>query len=232
MGFISGDRAGKAAGYRPIASAVKEAAADLSADGLARVERQREHLQQVIRETTHSLARFFLEIDSNFKQFKTAARLRSHAAQRLESQGVYYKEGRVTIDRYLDAVSQYATAVATEAQYKATYNISIIALEEAKGTLLDFKQIAIVAGPNASVPSAQARPRNRAHAVRPSASSSNARHACATGPVTATDRHRPGARPSRENVQIPVHRRHRLQSNRSPRLVHHHPGPVERPVRS
>ena len=43
----------------------------------------------------------------------------------------------------MDAVSQYATAVATEAQYKTTYNISIVALEEAKGTLLDYKQIAI-----------------------------------------------------------------------------------------
>ncbi len=129
---------------------VKEAAADVSADGLPRLERRRESLQQVIRETTHSLARFFLEIDSNFKQLKTAARLRANAASRLDMQRAYYEEGRVTIDRYLDVVRQYATAVGTEAQYKTTYNTSIIALEEAKGTLLDYKQIAVVPSPNAS----------------------------------------------------------------------------------
>src|SRR5262249_48154919 len=95
----------------------------------------------------HSLARFFLEIDANYKQFKTASRLRAAAAQRLDAQRSYYEEGRITIDRFLDAVSQYATAVATEAQYKTTYNISIVALEEAKGTLLAYDNISVAEGP-------------------------------------------------------------------------------------
>ena len=56
--------------------------------------------------------------------------------------GPFYEEGRITIDRYLDAVSQYASAVAQEAQFKTTYNISIVALEEAKGTLLAYDNIA------------------------------------------------------------------------------------------
>ena len=47
--------------------------------------RARAYLQQVVHQTTHSLARFFLEIDANFKQFKTASRLRAAAAIRLES---------------------------------------------------------------------------------------------------------------------------------------------------
>ena len=102
--------------------------------------RARAYLQQVVHQTTHSLARFFLEIDANYKQFKTASRLRAAAAQRLDAQRAYYEEGRITIDRFLDAVSQYATAVATEAQYKTTYNISIVALEEAKGTLAGLRQ--------------------------------------------------------------------------------------------
>ena len=108
----------------------------------------RAYLQQVVHQTTHSLARFFLEIDANYKQFKTASRLRAAAALRLESQRAYYEEGRITIDRFLDAVSQYATAVATEAQYKTTYNISIVALEEAKGTLLAYDNIAVAEGPH------------------------------------------------------------------------------------
>ena len=109
--------------------------------------RSRAHLQQVVHQATHTLARFFLEIDANYKQFKTASRLRAAAAQRLDAQRAYYEEGRITIDRFLDAVSQYATAVATEAQYKTTYNIAIVALEEAKGTLLAYDNI-VVGEPN------------------------------------------------------------------------------------
>ena len=114
--------------------------------------RSRSYLNQVVHQTTHSLARFFLEIDANYKQYKVAVRLRNAAAQRLDAQRAYYEEGRITIDRFLDAVSQYATAVATEAQYKATYNISLAALAEAKGTLLADRNIAIAEGPRPRKP--------------------------------------------------------------------------------
>jgi hypothetical protein len=103
-------------------------------------------LAQIVQQTTHSLARFFLELDANYKQFQTAKRFRAAAAQRLEAQRACYEQGRITIDRYLDAVIQYTSAVAQEAQFKASYNISLIALEEAKGTLLGHDQI-VVADP-------------------------------------------------------------------------------------
>ena len=61
--------------------------------------RQRAFLQQIVHQTTHSLARFFLEVDANYKQFKTAQRLRAAAQQRLEAQRAFYEEGRITIDR-------------------------------------------------------------------------------------------------------------------------------------
>ena len=67
-------------------------------------------------------------------------------AQRLDAQRADYDDGRITLDRYLDAVSQYATAVATEAEYKTTYNISLAALAEAKGTLLTDRNIEIARG--------------------------------------------------------------------------------------
>ncbi len=129
--------------------------------------RSRAYLQQVVHQTTHSLARFFLEIDANYKQFKTASRLRAAAAQRLDAQRAYYEEGRITIDRFLDAVSQYATAVATEAQYKTTYNISIVALEEAKGTLLAYDNIAVAEGPHPRKAYIQARDIQNAHRQHP-----------------------------------------------------------------
>src|SRR5207248_782791 len=125
--------------------------------------KQRAYLQQVVHQTTHSLARFFLEVDANYKQFKTASRLRAAAAQRLEAQRAFYEEGRITIDRYLDAVSQYANAVAQEAQFKTTYNISIVALEEAKGTLLAYDNIAVAEGPNPQKAYVQAKDQQRGH---------------------------------------------------------------------
>ena len=109
--------------------------------------RQRAFLQQMVHQRTHQLARYYLEIDANYKQFKTASRLRAAAAERLEAQRAYYEEGRITIDRFLDAVSQYAQAVATEAEYKTLYNISIIVFEESKGTLLSYNNIAVAEGP-------------------------------------------------------------------------------------
>jgi RNA polymerase sigma factor (sigma-70 family) len=104
-------------------------------------------LEQVKRDKTHYLARMFLNIDANYKQWQTASRLRAAAAQRLDAQRAYYEEGRITVDRFLDAVSQYTTAVATEAQYKATYNTTIVGLEEAKGTLLDRARIVVADAP-------------------------------------------------------------------------------------
>jgi hypothetical protein len=136
---------------------VNAAEGDVSGDGLARLEQSKAYHQQIIHQTTHSLSRFFLEIESNYKQLKTASRLRDAAAKRLDAQRAYYDEGRITIDRFLDSVSQYATAVATEAQYKTAYNISIVGLEEAKGTLLEHDEITVVEGPT-PVNSAMASP--------------------------------------------------------------------------
>jgi len=109
--------------------------------------RSRAYRRQVIHQTTHSLARFFLEIDANYKQYQTAQRLRAAAAERLGAQRAYYEEGRITVDRFMDAISQFTTAVATENQYLTTYNISLAALCEAKGTLLADRNIVVAEGP-------------------------------------------------------------------------------------
>ena len=125
--------------------------------------RQRAFLQQIVHQTTHSLARFFLEVDANYKQFRTAQRLRAAAQLRLEAQRAFYEEGRITIDRLLDAVSQYANAIAQEAQYKTSYNTSIAALEEAKGTLLAYDNIAVAEGPSPRKAYIQAKDQRAGH---------------------------------------------------------------------
>jgi RNA polymerase sigma factor (sigma-70 family) len=110
-------------------------------------ERQRkvreEKLQQVLRQQTHSLARFFLDVDATYKQAATATRLRASGSQRLDAQRAYYKHGRITVDRFLEVVSQYCTAMATESQYKTNYNIALTNLSEAKGTLLADREIVV-----------------------------------------------------------------------------------------
>lgn len=103
--------------------------------------RAREH--QVRHQATHTLARFFLEIDASYKQFQAAHRLTKAAARRLEAQRSAYEQGRITVDRYIDAIVQYTTAIATEHQYRTQYSISLAALEEAKGTLLDYDHVAV-----------------------------------------------------------------------------------------
>ena len=106
-------------------------------------ERRRASSQQVLHQSTHTLARFFLEVDASYKQFRAAGRLRETARMRLEARQASYEAGSVPIDRYLGALSDWSTAVASEAQARAGYNTSIIALEEAKGTLLGYANIVV-----------------------------------------------------------------------------------------
>jgi outer membrane protein TolC len=109
--------------------------------------RSRALQQQVIHQATHSLARFFLEVEARHKQFRQAQRVRAAAAERLEAQRAEYEHGCITIDRFLDVISQYANAMAQEAQHLSTYNMALAGLSEAKGTLLADRQITVAAGP-------------------------------------------------------------------------------------
>src|SRR5208282_3857859 len=86
-------------------------------------------------------------------------------------------------DRFLDAVSQYASAVAQEAQYKMTYNISIVALEEAKGTLLAYNNIAVAEGPHPRKAYVQARDIQDAHRKLPIPPNGPMYRQRVTGPV-------------------------------------------------
>ena len=63
------------------------------------------------------------------------SRLRRPPPRRLEAQRAFYEEGRITIDRYFDSVSQYASAVAQEAQFKTTYNIALAGPGRSEGNV-------------------------------------------------------------------------------------------------
>jgi len=145
--------------------------------------RQRAFLQQVVLQTSHALARFFLEVDSNYKLFKTAGRVKAAAKQRLDAQAAFYENGSVTIDRYLDAVNRWATAVAQEADYRTRYNTAIAALEEAKGTLLAYDNIALAEGPWPAKAYTQARDQQAAHNQHPTGGSGPYQPSPRTGPL-------------------------------------------------
>ncbi len=105
---------------------------------------QQAELQQVIQQKTHTMARMLLEVDAGYQHYQTAKHLREATTERLAAQRSAYEEGRITVDRFLDAISQHATAVATESECLATYNIALAALAEAKGTLLTEDGIVIM----------------------------------------------------------------------------------------
>jgi Outer membrane efflux protein len=109
--------------------------------------RARARERQVLHQSTRLLARTYLDVDASYKQYTAAKRLQAAAAHRLEVQRAYYDEGRITIDRFLDAVDKNADAIAAEARYKAAYNVSLAALCEAKGTLLADRNVTMVDGP-------------------------------------------------------------------------------------
>lgn len=109
--------------------------------------RQRTYLQQTVHQSIHQVYRFILDVDSNYKTFRFASLARESAATQLKVRRARYELGQILIDNYLDSVARWADAVSEEARYKTQYNISIIALEEAKGTLLSYDNIALSEGP-------------------------------------------------------------------------------------
>jgi outer membrane protein TolC len=109
--------------------------------------RARARQRQVFDQTTRSLARSFLEVDSSYERYAAARRLKAAAGKRLEAQRGFYDNGRITLDRVLDAVEQSALAIATEARHKAAYIVSLADLSAAKGTLLADRNIVVAEGP-------------------------------------------------------------------------------------
>ncbi len=105
--------------------------------------RSRAFLRQVVHQTTHSLARSFLEVDANFKQYARAHRVRDASEKQLAAQCALWESGKITVDRYLGAIAQFSTAVANEHQYLATYNASLAFVSEVKGTLLTDRNIIV-----------------------------------------------------------------------------------------
>ena len=140
---------------------------DLSAEQVAKERQERDQqlsrLRQLIGQTTHELVRCDQEVVAGYQRFQSAQKVKVVAQRRLDAQRAFYEEGRITVDRILDAINRLADATNQEAQSKASYNTSIAALEEAKGTLLIYEGVTIVSKPSPRRRYIQARDQRAGH---------------------------------------------------------------------
>jgi outer membrane protein TolC len=111
------------------------------------VTRSQESLDQVVQQSTQSLDQALREVETEYQSYAKTRRLRNAAEKRLEAQWSYWEEGRITADRYLDAVEQYATLLTSEHQHLSAYNAALAVVSECKGTLLEDQNI-VVAEPH------------------------------------------------------------------------------------
>lgn len=99
---------------------------------------------KLIHRKTHDLARYFLEVGANFKQFQTATKLQAEALTNLEALRSDYDRRGIDVGVYLEAVDRWTRAVSQSADFKARYNTSIASFGRAKGTLLDHDQVTLI----------------------------------------------------------------------------------------
>jgi outer membrane protein TolC len=157
--------------------------------------RQRAFLQQTVHQQSHALARFFLEVDANYKQYRAAQRVKDATWERLDSQKARWELGlrnpaqsrspgeAVTTEQLIDSINAWTNAIAQEAQYRCTYNTSIAVLEESKGTLLAYDNIAVAEGPWPRKAYLQAHDQQAAHRQHPIGEDGNSHPRPISSPV-------------------------------------------------
>jgi RNA polymerase sigma factor (sigma-70 family) len=106
-------------------------------------------LEEEIQHATRILDMNLRWVDAIYDQYQFAKKVRTAAQRTLATQRAHYDEGRITIDRCLEAARKFGEALTKEARDKAMYNIAIVALEEAKGTLLEHDEITLAEAPAA-----------------------------------------------------------------------------------
>ena len=95
-------------------------------------------------QATHSLARFFLESDANTSSTRPRSGSRIAASRGADAgSACVLREGRITIDRYLDVGGQYANAVAAGRLWHKTNYTRSSRGRTAKGTLPEHEKIAV-----------------------------------------------------------------------------------------
>ncbi len=92
----------------------------------------------------HDLARYFLEIDCNYKLYESASKLRKSAMSRFKEADSRLRTGDIPASQYIKAAERWAHALAQEADFLARYNAAIAAFEAVTGTLLNRDGVKVV----------------------------------------------------------------------------------------
>ena len=89
--------------------------------------------------------RAVVETTDCYRHYEKTKRLRMAAQERMEARRSYWFKRRITADRYLDAVEQYASLLSDEHRHLAAYNSAITAVSACQGTLLANENIIVQA---------------------------------------------------------------------------------------
>ncbi|HEU5118933.1 MAG TPA: hypothetical protein VFT74_20245, partial [Isosphaeraceae bacterium] len=92
----------------------------------------------------HDLARYFLELDSNYKLYESASRLRQSAMSRLQVADSRLRTGEISASQYIKTAERWAHALAQEADFLARYNAALAAFDAVTGTLLNRDGVTVV----------------------------------------------------------------------------------------
>jgi outer membrane protein TolC len=96
-----------------------------------------------------ALAKQYSLVIQNYKLIEIRRMAREALAEQLRVRSELFKKGakNSTIEFFLDAQNQWATALSQEFQAVVDYNVSLAAFEFARGTILDRNKIVIGEGP-------------------------------------------------------------------------------------
>lgn len=111
-------------------------------------DRAAEFLKQIERQVTHSLARFHLELEANTKRLDFAYRARSEATLRLKEAQALFVTRKIDAPAYFEALRAWGSAVEMVERVMMDRQVSIVALHEAEGTLLDYDRVIVLDPPS------------------------------------------------------------------------------------
>ncbi len=109
------------------------------------IAKDRANIRQNLHQIEHLLATSLRTIDQSFLQYEAFRDARQAASENLEFQGAEVSSGRQTVFlNFLQGVTDWGNAVASEAQSLATYNTELAGLERQTGTILETHGIRFI----------------------------------------------------------------------------------------
>ncbi|MEJ7595794.1 MAG: TolC family protein [Planctomycetaceae bacterium] len=115
------------------------------------ISKDRANIQQNLHRIEHLLATSLRSVDQNFLQYEAFRDARDAATVNLQAQSAAVVSGRAILLNYLQGVSDWGNAVASEAQTLTAYNTELAGLEFQTGTILETHGIRFVEEQFASI---------------------------------------------------------------------------------